>query len=278
MKKLIAAVFISISFINTSSAQLKTPMPSPNATISQGFGIAKIEVTYSRPSVKGRKVFGELVEYNKLWRTGANAPTRFKIDHEINFGGKTLPIGEYSIFSIPNPKEWEIVVNKDPEKKNVFEYKKEDDVLRITIPAQQIASKIETFTISFADITDSTCNFQLMWENTLVSIPLKINCKAEVFQQISEVMSKDSKPYYSAANYYMDNGGDLNQALTWYKKAAEINPKAYWVLFGQAKAELKLGKKAEAIKSAEKSIELAKADNDLDYAKQVEAFLAEAKK
>jgi tetratricopeptide (TPR) repeat protein len=278
MKKLIATLIIATAVFNTANAQLKMPIPSPNATITQGLGISKIEVTYSRPGIKGRKIFGDLVEYNKLWRTGANSPTRFKIDHEINFGGKMLAAGEYSIFSIPNEKQWEIIVNKDPEKKNVFEYNQADDVIRVQIPVQQTATKTETFTILFTDISDTTCNFQLMWENTLVSIPLKITYKAEVMKQISEVMGKDSRPYYTAANYYLENGGDVNQALEWYKKAVEMNPKAYWVLLGQAKAELKLGKKENAIQTAEKAVVLAKADNDPAYVKLIEAVIAEAKK
>ncbi len=277
MKKITSIALLAFTLWLPASAQLKTPAPSTTQKITQDFGIGNIEVSYSRPSTKGRKVFGDVVEFGKLWRTGANAPTRIKLNHSITIGGQSLAIGEYSMFSIPGEKEWEIIINKDPEKKNVFEYKKEDDVFRVKVPSAKATDKTETFTIDFANVTNTTADMLLKWENTIVSIPLTTNYNDEVMKQIKDIMGKDEKPYNSAATYYMENGGDKMQALEWYKKGVTNNPNAYWILFGQAKCELALGKKADAMATAIKALAAAKADEDAAYVKNITAFMEKNK-
>jgi hypothetical protein len=273
MKKILSIALLAFTLGLPALAQLKTPAPSTTQKMTQDFGIGNIEISYSRPSAKGRKVFGDVVEFGKLWRTGANAPTRIKLNHDITLGGQNLAIGEYSLFTIPGEKEWEIVINKDPNKKNVFEYKKEDDVFRVKVPSARMTDKMETFTIEFANITNTACDLLLKWENTMVAIPLTTNYNEEVMKQIKDIMGKDEKPYNSAATYYMENGGDKAQALDWYKKGAANNPGAYWILLGQAKCELALGKKADALSTAAKALIAAKADDDAAYVKNIQAFL-----
>jgi hypothetical protein len=273
MKKIICVGIFMLSIISASQAQLKTPQPSTTQKITQDFGIGNIELSYSRPGVKSRKVYGDVVPFGKLWRTGANGPTRIKINHDITIGGQPLAIGEYSIFTIPNEKEWEIIVNKDPNKKNVFDYVQADDVLRFKIASQKMGSTVESFTIGFANVTNTTCDMQLMWDNTIVSIPLTTTYKDEVMKQITDIMGKDDKPYNSAATFYLENGGDKTQALEWYKKGVANNPTAYWILMGQAKCELALGKKMEAIATATKGMAIATKEEDDSYVKNFKNFL-----
>jgi Protein of unknown function (DUF2911) len=275
MKRIFSILLLAIAI--SGQAQLKTPQPSTTQKITQDFGISSIELSYSRPSAKGRKVYGDVVPFGSMWRTGANSPTRIKLNHDITLGGQKLAIGEYSVFTIPGEKEWEIIINKDPLKKNVFEYNKEDDVLRCKVPSQKTAASTETFTIQFANVTPTTCDMQLIWENTIVSIPLTTSYNDEVMKQITDIMGKDDKPYNSAATYYMENGGDKTQALEWFKKGAANNPKAYWILFGQAKCELALNKKADAMATAAKALAAAKADEDASYVKNITAFMEKNK-
>jgi hypothetical protein len=259
-------------------AQLKVPQPSPSQTVTQAFGIGEIKIEYSRPSVKGRVIFGDLVPYNAIWRTGANQSTKLTFTDEVTIGGKALASGTYALYSMPTATEWDMMIYKDLTLGgNVSEYKAENEVLRFKVKPVAINDKMEMFTIGVNNITPTTCSIDLVWDKLKVSIPVTTDIDEKVMKQIDKEMG-DKRPYLSAANYYYDNNKDMNKALEWANKAVEANPKAYWALHTKAKIQVKLKDYKGAIKTAETSLSLAKEEQDGSYVKMNENLIAEAKK
>lgn len=271
-KQLLACTLFSASIFLSNAQTIKTPQPSPTQTIKQDFGISSIELTYSRPGIKGRKIFGDLVPYGQVWRTGANAVTKIKFADDVTIAGQALKAGEYAIFSVPNEKDWEIIINKDAANWGT-EYKPTDDVLRVKLPSTKLENPVETFTMQFANVKSNSADLQIMWDKTMVAVPIATDVDKKVMAQIDRAMNKDNHPYFQAAMYYMETGRDLNQAVAWLDKAIEQNPNAYWVYHQKANALAKLGKKDEARKTAQKSMELARAENNQDYVKLNEKLL-----
>jgi hypothetical protein len=276
LKKLILCCGVCMTLLAANAQPIKTPAPSTTQTIKQDFGISSMELTYSRPNIKGRKVFGDLVPYGKVWRTGANSATRIKFADDVSIGGQPLKAGEYAIYTIPNEAEWDIIINKGSANWGT-NYKQEDDLLRVKVKPMKLDETVETFTMQFADIKTSAAKLEIMWDKTAVAIPITTDVEAKVMAQINNVMNKDNRPYYQSAMYYLENGKDLNQALTWFDKAVEQNPNAYYMHHQRANTLAKLGKKGEAKVAAQKSIELAKAANNDDYVKLNEKLLADLK-
>ena len=280
-KKLFLPLVLAISFsISSTNAQtLKTPAPSPLQTIKQNFGIGELSLEYSRPSVKNRLIFGDVVPYGKMWRTGANASTKITIGEDTKIEGNAIPAGTYAIYTIPGAETWEIMFYKDLTLGgDVASYKKENEVLRITEKVTQLPNKVETFTINFADITYSVCNVEMQWEKTRVAFTISTEVDAKIMKNIETVMAPyDRRPYYNAASYYYDNNKDMKQALEWVNKAIELTPDAYWVWHLKAKIQLKLKDAKGAIETAEKSKALALKDKDDAYVKNNDKLIAEAK-
>ena len=274
MKK--AFLFFMICFATTtiSIAQIRMPAPSPTQTIKQDFGLSTIELTYSRPGIKGRKIFGDLVPYGQMWRTGANGATRIKFGDDVTIGGKQVKAGEYALYSIPNENEWEIILNKGVDNGGLGGYKPEDDVTRFKVKPTSSPMPVETFSIGFGEVKPSSTELQLRWENTAVNIPITTDVESKVMAQINDVMNKDNKPYYQSALYYAENGKDMKQALTWFDKAIEQNPKGYWIYHQKANALVKMGKKEEAKIAAQKSMEVARQEKNDDYVRLNEKLLA----
>jgi tetratricopeptide (TPR) repeat protein len=269
-----AAVF---TLLTADAQQLKTPAPSPTQTIKQDFGISSVELTYSRPSMKGRKIFGDLVPYGQLWRTGANAATRIKFADDVQIGTTTLKAGEYVVYTIPNENEWEVVFNKGVTNWGVDGYKESEDVARVKVKPIKLDESFESFTMQFMNVKPSSTDLYIAWDKTAVAVPIKTDVDSKVMAQINNQVLKDSRPYAAAAAYYVETGRDLNLALAWYDKAIEQNPKAFWLYHQKANALAKAGKKAEAKITAQKSMELAKEANNNDYVRLNEKLLAELK-
>jgi hypothetical protein len=266
MKKTILALLLVGSAAAYSQPALKTPAPSPLQTVTQAFGLGEIKVEYSRPSMKGRKVFGELVPFGKTWRTGANAATKVTIGEDIKINGTAIAAGTYALYTIPNASEWDIMFYKDLNLGgNVAEYKNENEALRFKVRTSSMNDKMETFTIGFNDITSTSCKMDLMWENTRVSIPVVTEIDAKIMKNIDNIMSGDKRPYFQAANYYYENGKDMNKALEWANKAVADNPDAYWMSHLKAKIQVKLNDTKGAIATATTSMEKAKAEKDDHY-------------
>ena len=273
MKKIffgIAAIFACCAL---NAQQLRTPAPSTTTTVKQDFALSSVELSYSRPSMKGRKIFGDLVPYDKVWRTGANQATTLTFGEEVMIGGTKLPAGKYGMVSIPGANEWTVIITKQTDITSPAAYKQENDVVRVKVQPMKLPFPIETFTISFDDIKNNTMNISLMWENTYLAFPVNVDVDSKVMAQIKTIFEGDPKPYFNAAMYYMDNGKDVNQALAWFDKALVQNPNAFWVHHQRANALAKLGRKQDAIAAANKSIELAKVAKNDDYVKLNEDLL-----
>ncbi len=269
---------LAVLFFAAAEAQLKTPAPSPTQTIKQDFGLSSIELNYSRPGVKGRKVFGDLVPFGKVWRTGANSATVLTFGDDVTIGGKKIPAGKYGLLSIPDKKEWTLIITKQLDVTSPAAYKEDQDVVRISAETMKTDMDVETLTMQFANVKSNTCQLQICWEKTMVSLPISTDVETKVMAQIDQLMNKDTKPYFNAAMYYMDNGKDLNQALVWFDKAAEMQPTAYWVFHQRANCLAKLGRKEEAKATAEKSKTMAAEQKNDDYVKMNEKLLAELNK
>jgi tetratricopeptide (TPR) repeat protein len=276
LNKLLALTLICCTALIADAQTIKTPAPSPTQSVKQDFGISTIELNYSRPGMKGRKIFGDLVPYGKVWRTGANSATRLKFSDDVSIGGQVLKAGEYALYTVPNEKEWEIIINKGSANWGT-DYKQEDDIFRVKATSVKLDQPVETFTMQFANVKSGSADLQIMWDKTLVSVPITSDIDKKVMAQIDAAMNKDSRPYYQAAMYYLETGKDLNQALTWFDKAIEQNPTAYWVYHQKANALAKMGKKAEAKTTAQKSMDLAKTAKNDDYVKLNEKLIADLK-
>jgi tetratricopeptide (TPR) repeat protein len=257
--------------------QLRTPAPSPAQTIKQDFGLSSIELSYSRPGVKGRKVYGDLVPFGKVWRTGANNATTLNFEDDVMIGDTKIKAGKYGLLTIPGEKEWTLIISKSTSTTSPADYKQEEDVVRVNVKPMTMKDKMETFTLQFANVKNNSCELHIMWEHTAVALPISTDVDTKVMADIERIMNRDTKPYFSAAMYYLDNGKDLKQALAWFDKAIEINPNAFWVHHQRANCLAKLGMKAEAKAAAEKSMELAVAAKNDDYVTLNQKLLAQLK-
>jgi len=260
-----------------ADAQIKTPPPSPPQTIKQDFGLASIELSYSRPGVKGRKIFGDLVPYGKVWRTGANNATTITFGDEVIINGTKVPAGKYGLLTIPEKKSWTIIISKQTDVTGPAAYKQESDMVRIPVEVKKAKQSLESFTIQFANVKPTSCDLQIMWDKSLVVFPIATEIDAKIMASIKEAMKTDKPPYFQAGVYYMENGKDLNQALDWFNKAAEAEPNAYWVQHQWANCLAKLGKISEAKAVAQRSKELAITAKNDDYVKLNDKLLASLK-
>jgi len=277
MKKLIFAAVAACSLF-IAEAQLKTPAPSPTQNVKQDFGLASIELSYSRPGVKGRKIFGDVVPFGQVWRTGANDATTITFGDDVTIGGVKLPAGKYGLVTIPDKKTWTIIISKQTDITNPQSYKKDMDAVRVTANVNTTKAAVESFTMQFANVKSTTCDLQIMWDKSAVVVPIATEIDSKIMANIDKEMKGDKPPYFQAAMYYMNNGKDLNQALAWFNKAVEAQPDAYWVQHQWANCLAKLGQKNEAKAAALKSKELAMAAKNEDYVKLNDKLLKELAK
>lgn len=276
MKKTLVAILALVLGFQTEAQTLRTPAPSTSQTVKQEFGLGGIELSYSRPNTKGRTIFGDLVPYGAVWRTGANSATTLTFSDEVIIGGKKIPAGKYGLLSIPGNSEWTIIITKQLDVTSPSAYKQEMDVVRVSAPVANLPFAIESMMILFDKVTPSQLELQIVWESTAVSLPIKTDVESRIMAQIDNLMNKDNRPYFNAAMYYMDNNKDLQQASVWLDKAIEQNP-AFYVVYQKARCLSMLGKKTEAKAAALKSIELAKAAKNPDYVALNEKLIASLK-
>jgi len=274
-----AALAIAISATTVSAQQLKVPAPSPLQTVKQAFALSDVSIEYSRPGAKGRVVYGDVVPFGKVWRTGANGATKITFGEDVKVEGNAVSAGTYALYTMPNKDSWEIMLYKDLTLGgNVANYKKENELARFTVKTKVLNDKVENFTIDFADITSTTMNIDLNWEKTRVSLAVVADIDAKIMKNIDANVVNDARPYFQAANYYYDNNKDLVKASEWADKAIAANPKAYWVVMLKAKIQAKQNNKKEAIATAEKVIAIATEEKDEAYVAQAQKLIAENKK
>lgn len=244
---------------------IKTPAASAQQVLKQDVGLSAVEIVYSRPAMKGRKIFGDLVPMDKLWRTGANAATRITLGEDMLIENIPVKAGAYALYSIPGEKQWTIILNKGTQNWGLGGYKEEEDVARFQVTSERTGLTFENFTIWMDDVQGPKAEVYMAWENTVVHFQLSADIDGKIMSQIQEVMSQDKRPYFQAASYYYENDKDMKQALEWINKAIDQNPTAFWVVHLKAKIQAKLGDKKAAIQTAQKSIELAQAAGSDDY-------------
>ena len=282
MKSTFKFILVLIVLITTGQglqAQgLKMPQPSTAQTITQAFGLGTISLNYSRPNVKGRQIFGDLLPYDQIWRTGANSATVIKFTEAVKIEGQDLPAGEYALFTIPGKTEWTIIFNKGVKDWGTYTYADSNDVLRVKVKPVMLQDKVETFTIQLGRIYDTTAQLQLMWENTAVHVNISTDIDKRVMADIAEAMKGEKKPYFAAAQYYYANGKDLKTALTWMNEAEKQMVDAPWVKLAKARVQLKMGDKMGAVKTAKEGQEIATRIKNEEYVRLTTQFIAENKK
>lgn len=261
------------------NAQIQTPQPSPSSTMEQMVGLTEVEVVYSRPSMKGRTIFGDLVPYNQLWRTGANKNTTISFSDDVKIGGKEVKAGTYAIFTKPGEAVWEVTFYSDTENWGTPQNWDASKVAAmVKVEAQEMPIDVETFTITFDDLTSNGANLGILWENVYVGIPFEVPTAEKAKESIEAVMAgPNGRDYYFAASYYFDEGLDLNKAKEWIDKAVAMDTEGqqFWVMRQQSLINAKLGDAKAAIASAKKSLAAAKAAGNQDYVKMNEDSLKE---
>jgi len=267
---ILPAVIGVASIATTTFAQEKIQFPDASArsVVKQRVGLTDVEIDYARPNKNDREIFGGLVPNGKLWRTGANAPTKIKFSDAVKLEDKEIPAGEYALFSIPSASEWTVIVSKDAKIQSAADYKQENDAARITVKPTTLPTAIESFTIGLADVKGASATLHLDWDKTRVPIKLTTDDIEQVSKQLETAASgttpMEPRMAFQAAVFYMDNDKDMNQAAKWIDQALEKNPDAYFMHMRRAQIQAKLGNKKEATASAQKAIEILKKDKEPD--------------
>lgn len=271
------AVAVAVGW-QPAEGQVKLPPASSAQTITQGLGISSVTLTYSRPNMNGRAVFGGLVPYDEVWRTGANGIPKLTFDGTVTIAGTQVEAGTYGLLTIPGKKNWTIIISKNSEQWGAYTYKQEEDLLRFEVTPEQLKKPVETFTISFSDVQPQSAKLNIAWDRTAVSFDLVVDHDAEIMASIDEAMKGDKKPYFQAAQYYYKNGKDIQKALEWVNEADKSPNPAPYIKYWKALIQLKAGDKAGAIATATEGVEIAKKQNNEEYVKLNGEVIAQAKK
>jgi Protein of unknown function (DUF2911) len=270
---------IALIFSSTLSYAQITPQPSSSQTITQGFGLGTITLSYSRPNVKGRKIFGYVEPYDKVWRTGANLATVITFSDDVMLEGNKVPAGEYGLFSIPGENQWTIILSKNPKQWGSYTYNQADDYLRFTVKPVKLSRPVETMTMQFENMFSTTGELHLLWENTFLIIHMTCDIDAKVMARIDSAMKTDKKPYYDAVIYYWNNNKDMNQALEWANQIGTIPGMPPMVAkLWKARVLLRKGDKSAAIATAQEGVKAATEAKSDEYIRLNSEVITEAGK
>jgi len=273
----LAAMLIACTAQNNYAQNLKVPQLSSTQTITQELGLGQIDLTYSRPNVRGRKIFGGLEPYGTVWRTGANAATIIKFSDDVTINGNKVPAGEYGLFSIPGKDEWTVILNKTAHQWGAYTYKQSEDLLRFKVKTITHSEPTETMTVQFNNVDQTKCELEVKWENISFSFPISTEVDSKIMSNIDEIMNHDKKPYFEAAMYYYENNKDLTKALEWISTAEKMEPKAAFYKLWKARIQLKMGDKTAALATAQEGVRLAKEQKDNEYQRLNQAVVDQAK-
>mgnify|MGYP001318548955 FL=1 len=261
-------VFLLVNYFGLN-AQILTPQPSPRAQFTQKIGLTTVEIDYSRPAVRGRKIMGNLVRYDEIWRTGANKNTIISFSDPVQIEGNTLPAGQYGLYTRPSSNQWKVYFYKSTNNWGLPNPWDDSEVaLSLIITPSFFEYKIENFTITISDINSDAAQLNLIWENTLLSIPFEVPTKAKAMESINETMAGNPKPndYYNAALYFLQENMDLNQAKNWMEIAiAKRDTPAFWMHYRYALILLELNDNKGALTASKKSLALAEKAENKDY-------------
>jgi hypothetical protein len=244
-----------------AQAAIEVPAPSLHAKVEQRVGITDFSVDYSSPAMRGRKIFGGLLPYDQLWRTGANASTKLTASRDFTFGDKAVPKGTYSVFSIPGAASWTVILNKNADA-SAQEYDEKQDAARVKVTPQTVAAR-ERMTFIFSDTTENTSRLDLEWDTVRVSVPIKVDTQAQVMAGIDATLADAWRPYYTAGRYLVENGGSVDTAIDYLDKSIGIKS-VWWNNWWRAQALAKKGKAADAIAAGEKTLELGKGNETFE--------------
>jgi len=281
MKKLTSFLLMAVAILglNATYAQgFKMPQASSTQTLIQDLGLGKVTVVYSRPNAKGRVMLGKQEPYGEVWRTGANSATTITFTDDVTIEGNKVPAGTYGLFTIPDPKEWTIILSKTSKTWGAYSYKQEDDFLRFKVKAWTTKEPVETFTMQFENVMPTAADLHLAWEHTALNIHITTDVDARVMAGIDEAMKGEKKPYFAAAQYYYYNDKDMGKALEWITEVEKTQPKSEVVKVWKARILLKKGDKKAALATAEEGVALSKASKNGEYQRLNEAVAMQAKK
>jgi hypothetical protein len=273
MKKIILVAIIASFSLFGEAQKVKTPAASLKSKVEQMVGLTDVEYVYSRPNKKGREIFGGLVPYGKIWRTGANENTTIEFGDDVEIDGKTIPKGKYALYTIPYENKWEVIFYSDSENWGVPEKWDESKVVvKTVVPVKKIIETIESFTIGINNLSDNSAHLQFMWDQTLVEVIIHVPTQKIANASIEGILSNpnaDANAYYASANYYLQSNGDMKKALNWINRAIDLKQGdfSFWYFRVKSQIQAKLGDIKGAIESAEKSLEGAQKEGNKEYIK-----------
>jgi hypothetical protein len=246
--------------------KIEFPAASPSCTLKQRVGLTDIEISYSRPDVKGRVIFGDVVPFDKVWRTGANKATKIVFSTPVQFSGTAVPAGSYALFTIPGKAEWTVILSKVADQSGAYKYDEKDDAVRVKVKPIEIGRSVETLAINIDEIQPTSSELAIVWDKTKVPVKIEVSYADKLVSQIEAEMASDDKdkPYFQAAAFYYDNNLDMKKAKTWIDAAVKEKD-VYYMVHLQAKILKKLGDKEGALAAAKHSLELATKGNDYAF-------------
>lgn len=280
MKKLI--FFAVLLLGDLVSAQVDPPRISPASTLVQQIGLTEVRVSYSRPAARGRKIFGALVPYGRIWRVGANESTKFKVSTDIRVEGNLLAAGEYALYAFPDEASWEIVFHADTSHwgDGRTAYNPEEDVFRIVVQPKRVEEYRENFSISFDRITHDGAIMQWLWGHTLIEIPLEVDTRAQMRKKIAKAVQEDpsAQTLYEAARYFQEQDMEHQTSRAYLLKAIELEGDTYYFYRVLSLVEAELGNYAGAIRAAEKSLKIAQEQGKDEFVRMNQENIALWKK
>lgn len=270
-------LFTTASSTILAQGAFRLPPASPKQVIQQGFMTGHIAISYSRPSLNGRKAFGHVIPYGQVWRTGSDSVTRIYFSVPVEINGKKLDSGTYALYTIPGQDLWEVILNKGINNWGTIGYKESDDVLRFRVEPTKLKKPVETLTITIGDITKESCGIDIAWEKLQIRIPVTGNAKDLIKGKLEAALNESKPPYWDGARYYAEYEQNYPKAIELASKALEARPKAYWMSLFKAEMQQKAGDVAGAKTSAETALAHAKEANNSSYVEMAEAMLKKLK-
>ncbi|MFP9118037.1 DUF2911 domain-containing protein [Flavobacterium sp. RNTU_13] len=273
MKKIFMAAGLALVLSLSASAQIQTPQASPKATIDQVVGLTNVKIEYSRPSARGRAVYGELVPFGRLWRTGANANTIVTFGDDVIIAGKTLKAGKYALYTQPKADSWDIIFYTDTNNWGLPEkWDETKEAVRATVKPEFLNRPVETLNIAVNSLDSDYAFLEISWEKTLVALKFEVPTRSTALKSIEEAMSGPTAgSYFAAAQYYYQSNADLGKALNWINAAVDKTPKGqdapFYMLRQKSLIQAKMGDKAGAIETAKLSLAGAEKAGNNDYVK-----------
>lgn len=280
-KQLLTTAMIAVAVAvgwQPANGQVKLPPASSSQTVTQGLGISTVTLAYSRPNMNGREIFGGLVPYGEVWRTGANSLPLLTFDGTVMIAGTPVEAGTYGLLTIPGKDKWTVIFSKNTEQWGAYSYNQEEDLFRFDVKPERLSEPVETFTISFSNVQPQRAQLDIVWGRTKISFDLVVDQDAEIMASIDEAMKGDKKPYFQAAQYYYNNDKDIQQALEWVNEVDKTSPPAPYIKYWKALIQLKAGDKQGAITTATQGVEIAKQQDNAEYVTLNSRVIADAKK